>query len=101
MCPLVSHGVPRCPLMSPGVPCSRVSPLSVVPKKSPGEYPVIHHLSYPEAASANDFIPKELYSLQYGTIQDAIAFNKKSPCTILHIVHTIIVSLLDTPLLGF
>ena len=57
----------------------RVSPLGVVPKKSPGEFRMIHHLSYPEGSSMNDFIPKELSSVQYDTMYDAVDFIKQSP----------------------
>jgi hypothetical protein len=34
----------------------RVSPLGVVPKKIPGEFRLIHHLSFPRGASINDGI---------------------------------------------
>lgn len=40
-------------------------------------------LSYPEGASVKDFIPQEISSGQYATIQDAIPFIKTSPYTIL------------------
>ena len=52
-----------------------VSPLGVVPKKSPGSYRMIHHLSYPRnsGCSVNEHIPKELTSVAYAGIQDAIA----------------------------
>ena len=43
----------------------------VVPKKS-GKLRLIHHLSAPAGVSVNDRIPKDLYSLQYVTIDDAI-----------------------------
>ena len=33
-----------------------VSPLGLVPKKVPGEYRVIHHLSFPKVQSVNDGI---------------------------------------------
>jgi len=33
-----------------------VSPIGLVPKKTPGEYRMIHHLSYPTGESVNDFI---------------------------------------------
>ena len=33
-----------------------VSALGVVPKKAVGEYRLIHHLSWPDVASVNDFI---------------------------------------------
>ena len=32
----------------------------------------IYHLSYPEGDSINDHIPKDLYSLQYVRVDDAI-----------------------------
>ena len=31
----------------------RVSPLGIIPKKSPGEFRLIHHLSYPAGSSVN------------------------------------------------
>ena len=57
----------------------RISPLGVVPKTSPGELRMIHHLSFPEGSSVNDFIPKEISSVQYATIHDAIDFIRHSP----------------------
>ena len=54
----------------------RVSPLGIVPKKSPGEFRLIHHLSYPDGFSVNDGIPKELASVRYATIEDAIGLIK-------------------------
>ena len=53
-----------------------VSPLGVVPKKTPGEYRLIQHLSFPKGASVNDGISSEDSSVQYATIQDAITFAK-------------------------
>ena len=50
----------------------RVSPQGVVPRKSPREFRLIHHLSYPHGFSVNDGIPKELASVRYATIDDAI-----------------------------
>ena len=49
------------------------SPLGVVPKKTPGEFRLIHHLSYPNGSSVNDFIPDHFSSVQYASIGDAIA----------------------------
>ena len=40
---------------------------------------MIHHLSFPDGSSVNDFIPKEISSVQYATIQDAIDLIKFSP----------------------
>lgn len=35
------------PFTQPPFPNIQVSPLGLVPKKSPGEFRLIHHLSYP------------------------------------------------------
>ena len=50
----------------------RVSPLGVVPKKTPGDFRLIHHLSYPNGHSVNDGIDQEFASVTYATISDAI-----------------------------
>ena len=52
------------------------SPLGVVPKKTPGEFRLIHHLSYPDGSSVNDFIPDQFSSVQYASIGDAITLIK-------------------------
>ena len=49
-----------------------ISPLGVVPKKTPGEYRLIHHLSFPKGSSINDNISDEFTSVSYANIQDAI-----------------------------
>ena len=54
----------------------RISPQGVVPKKSPGEFRLIHHLSYPAGSSVNDGIPKELATVPYAIIDDAIRLVK-------------------------
>lgn len=51
----------------------RTSPIGLQPKKTPGEFRVIHHLSYPQGSSINDGIPREKASVHYATIDDAIA----------------------------
>ena len=40
------------------------SPLGVVPTKTPGEFRLIHHLSYPGGLLVNDFIPDQFLSVQ-------------------------------------
>ena len=50
----------------------RVSPLGVIPKKTPSEFRLIHHLSYPKGSSVNDVISPEFSSVRYATIADAI-----------------------------
>ena len=53
------------------------SPLGVVPKKTPGEFRIIHHLSYLDGSSVNDFIPDvQFSSVQYASIGDAITVIK-------------------------
>lgn len=53
------------------------SPLGLVEKKEPGEFRMIHHLSYPENQSINDGIPPDESFVQYSSISDAIHFIKK------------------------
>ena len=42
------------------------------PQKSPGEFRLIHHLSFPKGASVNDGISHENSTVCYATIGDAI-----------------------------
>ena len=51
------------PFDSPPFETFRVSPLGIVPKKLPGEFRLIHQLSYPEGLSVNDGIPKKLANI--------------------------------------
>ncbi|XP_053395182.1 uncharacterized protein LOC123542500 isoform X1 [Mercenaria mercenaria] len=53
-----------------------ISPLGLVPKQEPGEFRVIHHLSFPEGQSVNAGIPSELCSVQYQNIDDAVELVK-------------------------
>ena len=50
------------------------SPLGLQPKKDPGSFRVIHHLSYPKGTSINDGIPKECATVKYATVTQAIKF---------------------------
>ena len=59
------------PFSSPPFPTMCCSGAGVVLKKS-GKLRLIHHLSAPTGVSVNDGIPKDLYSLQFVTIDDAI-----------------------------
>ena len=56
----------------------KISPLGLVEKKTPGEYRLIHHLSYPRGSdsSVNANIPKEFSSVSYAGIDDAISLVK-------------------------
>ena len=49
-----------------------VSPIGLVPKKNPGEYRMIHHLSYPEGESINDYIDPASCSVQYTSFDEAV-----------------------------
>ena len=52
-------------------PTFQVSPLGVVPKKTPGEFRIIHGLSVPESLSINEGILKKAAHVQYVSIEDA------------------------------
>ena len=64
------------PFSSPPLPLLQCHPIGVVPKKHTSEWRTIYHLSYPEGASINEFIPKDPYSLQYVRVDDAISILK-------------------------
>ena len=50
-----------------------VNPIGLVAKKEPGQYRLIHHLSYPlNGDSVNLGIPPEMKSVRYSTIDDAV-----------------------------
>ncbi|MEW8547291.1 MAG: reverse transcriptase domain-containing protein [Candidatus Thiodiazotropha sp.] len=57
----------ECPISS-----LRISPIGLVPKKTPGEYRLIHHLSYPHGFSVNDFIDPQICSVQYTSFDEAV-----------------------------
>lgn len=58
----------------PPIPSIKISPLGIVPKKSPGQFRMIHHLSFPDKkeGSVNAGISDEAASVQYSAINDAI-----------------------------
>ena len=64
------------PFSSPPFSVFRVSPLGLVPKKVEGEFPLIHHLSYPKGSSLNDGISSDYTSVSYATVEDAIRLIK-------------------------
>ena len=66
------------PFPSPPFSVFRVSPLGAVPKKTPGEFRLIHHLSFPKGTSVNDGILSVNTSVHYATIEDAIGFIKRT-----------------------
>ena len=66
------------PFATPPFPVFRVSPLGIVPKKTPGDFRMIHHLSYPKGKSVNDGISREHTSVHYANIDKAIRRIKHS-----------------------
>lgn len=65
------------PFKTPPYSLYKISPIGLQPKKSPGEFRLIHHLSYPKGLSINDGIPHELATVQYATINHAIQIIKQ------------------------
>ena len=59
-------------------PTFQVSPLGVVPKRTPGEFRIIHDLLVPESLSINEGIPKKAAHMQYASIEDAVRLVKSS-----------------------
>ena len=95
------------PFPSIGDEIAKISPISLVPKKSPGTFRVIHHLSFPSEDSVNDHISREHTAVQYGCLDDAFdviatfsqPFLAKPDTT--NAFRVIPMSDSDTPLLGF
>ena len=49
-----------------------VSPLGLVPKKTPNQFRIIHDLSFPKDQGVNAYIPREFCSVQYKTLDDVV-----------------------------
>ena len=60
------------PFTTPPFPDMVISPLGLQPKKAPGQYRVIHHLSFPKGRSVNDSIQKTDATVKYATVGQAI-----------------------------
>jgi len=62
------------PFPSPPLPNFQVSPIGLVPKKHSTKFRTIFHLSFPKSGETSIYssIPKEDFSLQYITIDNAI-----------------------------
>lgn len=50
----------------------KISPIGIVPKKAPGQYRLIHHLSFPSGSSVNDYIDPAWASVKYASFDDAV-----------------------------
>ena len=59
-------------------PVFHVSSLGLIPKKVPGEFRLIHHLSFPEGNSINSHIPQIASSVHYANIDDAIRLIRRT-----------------------
>ena len=69
---------------NPPFPNMQCHPIGVIPKKDPGKWHAILHLSYPDGDSINFHIPKDEYSLHYVTVDKAISIIKQlGPGTLL------------------
>lgn len=68
----VEEGRVEGPFESPPFRNFRISPLGVMPKREPGSFCIIHHLSFPKGGSLNDDIDGELCSVLYVTFEEAI-----------------------------
>lgn len=68
----VTEGRVAGPFSMPPFKSFRVSPIGLVPKKEPGQFRLIHHLSYPKGESVNDFIDPDRCSVQYTKFDAAV-----------------------------
>ena len=66
------------PFPSPPFQSFCVSPLGLIPKKIPGDFRLIHHLSFPKGMSINDGIASENTHVQYARVSDAIKLMKRA-----------------------
>lgn len=60
------------PFQTPPFSNFRLSPLSLVPKKEPNSFRLIHNLSFPLKNSLNDLTDKSNASVQYASFDDAL-----------------------------
>ena len=66
------------PFVTQPLPSLHISPLGLIPKKTPGEFCLIHHLSFPFCNSINSHIPTEASSVHYASIDDAIRLIRRT-----------------------
>ena len=66
------------PFLTRPLPSLHTSPLGLIPKKTPGEYCLIHHLSFPFGNSVNSHIPKIATRVHYASIDDAIRLIRRT-----------------------
>ena len=104
----ISAGRVAGPFAEPPFENFRTSPIGLVPKKEPGEFRMIHHLSYPPHESVNDYIDPDLCSVQYTKFDAAVKMIQKlgkgallGKADIRSAFRLIPMSEQDFPLLGF
>lgn len=68
----INTGRVKGPFVSPPFVNMKISPIGIVPKKTPGQFRLIHHLSYPSGQSVNDFIDPQFSSVQYTSFDNAV-----------------------------
>lgn len=51
---------------------TKINPIGIVPKKAPGQFSLIHHLSFPSGSSVNDLIDPAWASVKYASFDDAV-----------------------------
>ena len=51
----------------------QISPIGLVPKKSPGQFRLIQHLSHPKGSSVNDFMDPSKTTVHYASFDDAVS----------------------------
>ena len=95
------------PFPEPPLATLRVSPLGVVPKKTPGQFRLIQHLSFPEGASVNDAIPQEFCTVRYTSFDEAVRMVRQcgvgaemAKCDVQAVFRLLPVNPLDFDLLG-
>ena len=64
------------PFTSPPFQSFSVLPLGLIPNKTPGDFRMIHYLSFPKGMSINDGIASENTHVQYATVADTIRLIK-------------------------
>ena len=64
------------PFDKPPLPNFQVSAIGLVPKKVPGEFRIIHDLSYPKGDSINSMVSKEHATIHYQPFDDFISVIK-------------------------
>lgn len=100
--------VSRAPFDCPPFETLRISPLGIIPKKTPGKFRMIHHSSYPKRASINHSIPPEFSTVKYASVDDAISIIQRqgkgcamAKTDVRSAFCIVPVHLSDYPLLGF